>query len=80
MFWVPGDVLTKKQCLIIQGMNYPPKGTITMHTICGADIKREKDESSSALDLLAEVFKQAEAIKKAYDDNKDDDDTDKPAE
>ena len=59
---------------IIQGINYPPKGTITMHTICGADIKREQDESSSALDLLSEVFTQAEAIKKAYDDNKKSDD------
>ena len=57
-------------------MNFPRKGSITMHSVCGADIKSENADISSNLEILDAIFQQAEAIKKKYDESKDDDSDD----
>jgi hypothetical protein len=51
-------------------LNFPAKGSIAMHSICGADIKTEESKEVSNLDIVEAVVKQVEAIKKAQADNK----------
>ncbi len=51
-------------------LNFPAKGSIAMHSICGADIKTEESNEVSNLDVVEALVKQVEAIKKAQDDKK----------
>lgn len=46
-------------------LNFPAKGSIAMHSICGADIKTEESKEASNLDIVEALIKQVEAIKKA---------------
>lgn len=46
-------------------LNLPAKGSITMHSVCGADIKTEEYDAVSSLDVLDALMKQVEAIKQA---------------
>lgn len=48
-------------------LNLPAKGSITMHSICGADIRPEEYTDVSGLDILEAVMKQVEMIKQAQD-------------
>ena len=49
-------------------LNFPAKGSIAMHSICGADIKTEESKEVSNLDIVEALIKQIEAIKKAQAD------------
>jgi len=49
-------------------LNFPAKGSIAMHSICGADIKTEESKEVSNLDIVEALIKQVEAIKKAQAD------------
>jgi hypothetical protein len=46
-------------------LNFPVKGSISMHSVCGADIKAETSKTASNLDIAEALVKQAEAIYKA---------------
>jgi hypothetical protein len=46
-------------------LNFPAKGSISMHSICGVDIKTEESKDVSNLDIVEALIKQVEAIKKA---------------
>ncbi|MFH2218177.1 MAG: hypothetical protein ABII68_00775 [Pseudomonadota bacterium] len=50
-------------------LNFPAKGSIAMHSICGADIKTEESKEVSNLDIVEALVKQIEAIKKAQTDD-----------
>jgi hypothetical protein len=41
----------------------PDKGSISMHTLCGADITTEKADATTSFEVLAEIVKQAKDIK-----------------
>jgi hypothetical protein len=47
----------------------PPKGSINVHTACGADIVTEHDPANTTWEILAEAMKQAKAV---YDATKAD--------
>jgi len=49
----------------------PYKGSISAHTLCGADSLTEKSDAKSGMDILAELMKQAKAIKDAQDAKKE---------
>jgi hypothetical protein len=46
-------------------LNFPVKGSISMHSICGADIRSAESKTSSNLDIAEALIKQADAIYKA---------------
>ena len=48
-------------------INFPIKGNISMHSICGADVKSETAEISSTFEVVEAIMKQIEAIKKAQE-------------
>ena len=43
----------------------PDKGSISSHTLCGADITTEKGDGVTSLEVLAEIVKQAKEIKES---------------
>ena len=45
----------------------PYKGSISAHTLCGADILTERSDPGSGMKILGELMKQAKAIKDAQD-------------
>lgn len=52
----------------IDTINFPVKGRIAMHSICGADIKTEDSDDISNLAVTEALIKQIAAIKKAQKD------------
>lgn len=48
--------------LHVRAMALPAKGSVVMHTVCGADVKAENADIAGALDVLEALAKQAEAI------------------
>ncbi len=48
----------------VSTLNFPAKGSIAMHSICGADIKTEESKTISNLDIMEALIKQVEAIQK----------------
>lgn len=54
----------------VRSIALPAKGTITMHTICGADVKAENADLAKTLDIVEALAKQADAIYKAAKDKK----------
>lgn len=49
----------------VRTMALPAKGSIVMHTICGADVKAESADIASSFDVLQALAKQADAVYKA---------------
>lgn len=56
----------------VQTRALPPKGTITMHPVCGADTLSEKADTASGWALLEEFVKQVQSVKDAQDKTKKD--------
>lgn len=55
--------LTVADYNFIRTYELPDKGSISAHTLCGADITTEKSDAASTFEVLAEMVKQAKAIK-----------------
>ncbi len=52
----------------VETLPYPLKGSITTHTVCGADISTQPSKSSSTFELLGEIAKQVQAIQQKQKD------------
>lgn len=50
---------------IVEPLPFPLKGSITMHTVCGADISTQPSKEANTFEILEAVAKQVEAIWKA---------------
>ncbi len=46
----------------VRAMALPAKGSVVMHTVCGADVKAENADIAGTLDVLEALAKQAEAV------------------
>lgn len=46
----------------VRAMALPAKGSVVMHTVCGADVKAENADIAGTFDVLEALAKQAEAI------------------
>ena len=49
----------------VRAMALPAKGSVVMHTVCGADVKAENADIAGTFEVLEALAKQVEAIYKA---------------
>jgi hypothetical protein len=71
--WV--DNVTPKEYVVripdptfVETLPYPLKGSITTHTVCGADISTQPSKSASTFGLLEAIGKQVQAIQQKQKD------------
>lgn len=55
--------LTVADYNFVRTYELPDKGSISAHTLCGADITTEKSDATPVFEVLSEMVKQAKAIK-----------------